>query len=106
MIEKEKFKKFLLKKMSERTVKDVLSRCKRIKKEICPNLDKTISTQEGYNQLLEKIHLYAEKNSVKVTTAYSISSNLRYAARNLANFLYPNINTSDSSKKRIYEKYK
>lgn len=90
---------------SAKTAKDFSSRCTRIMNNISPDLCDAVSSEKKFYQLMIDIRKYAKKCSTSINTTYSITGNLRSAARKYALYKFPSRAKKYRSAHGQYEYY-
>lgn len=94
----ESFREWLIQSgLSEKLAGDVLSRCRRIERELSISLIDLVETKEKYLILMTRIHSFSFAVTITSKAAYAIRSNFYRASRLFAKFVigdtsstYPN----------------
>ena len=87
IFDSDKFSEFLRKKnLSRRVISDILSRCRRIEKELSISLVQSTDTLEKCILVMEQINTYSVKNSKTPQQLYTMGGTLRLSFRLFVEF--------------------
>ena len=97
----DQFKQWLIveKKQSKKVAGDIVSRCKRIERELGFGLLESFSSNDAYIDLMRAIRDKFRRPSEQPSAAYSRTSTLRHSVRKLLEF-------SDPEKLRHFKKFR
>lgn len=77
--------------LSPKVTKDIKSRVKRVKTNICPDLEQLVSSHDGYIQVFDEIKSYAQGNTKTVASCYSLTGTLRAAVKKYVRYKHPEL---------------